>query len=102
MAESLKVVQDHVELTAEQGAAIEAANRLVSEQMAILGQAHLEHGEARHLHERAQEKLRSCEVAALGAEAQRAKIVGALAETLDLGPGEWVYDGNGKMVRKDA
>ena len=101
MAEALKIVQGCVELTEDQRLGIEKSNQWVSDAMAILGQTYLEYKEAQTLFERLQDKLHSCELAAREAEAQRAKVVGSIAQMLELRDGEWSYDGDGKMVRKN-
>jgi hypothetical protein len=90
-----------VELSDDQRAGIEEANSWVSSSMAVLGEAYLEHEEARLAYELAEKKLRSCAATARQAEKQRAQVVKTIASMLPLEQGEWVYDGQGKMVRKD-
>ena len=91
-----------VELSEDQRKGIEEANRWVSSSMAVLGEAVLEHQEAKLAFELSEKKLRSCAATARESETQRAHVVQAIARLLKLKEGMWVYDGKGKMVRKDA
>jgi len=93
---------DKIELSADQRRALEEANGWVSSSMAALGETYLSYDEAKRSFERMEKKLESCKAAALHAERQRAQVVRAMAGMLDLSQGEWVYDGNGSMVRKDS
>jgi signal transduction histidine kinase len=90
------------ELAPDQDAGIKEANRWVSDSMAVLGEAYLEYEEAKLRYELAEKKLRSCSATARQSEKQRAQVVSTIVKMLDLGPGEWVYDESGKMVRKDT
>lgn len=91
-----------VELSDDQRRAMDEANGWVSSSMAVLGEAYLEHDEASLAYELAEKKLRSCAATARQAEKQRAQVVKTIAAMLPLDQGEWVYDGEGKMVRKDT
>lgn len=90
-----------VELSDDQRRGIEEANGWVADSMAVLGEAYLSYEEAKLAFELAEKKLRSCTATARSAEKQRAQVVQTIAGMLELGQGEWVYDGAGKMVRKN-
>ncbi len=90
-----------IDLSDDQRKGIEEANSWVSSSMAVLGEAYLEYEEAKLRYELAERKLRSCSSTARQSEKQRAHAVGTIAGLLNLGEGEWVYDGSGKMVKKE-
>lgn len=91
-----------VELSEDQRKGMDEANGWVSSSMAVLGEAYLVHEEAKLAYELAEKKLRACAATARQAEKQRAQVVTTIAGMLPLDKGEWVYDGDGKMVRKNA
>lgn len=92
---------DEVILGDDQIAGIEKANGWVSNSMAVLGEAYLEYEEAKLRFELAEKKLRSCSVTARQSEKQRANVVQAIAQMLNLDNGEWLYHESGKMVKKE-
>ena len=91
---------DSVEVGDEARIDIESAEGWVLTSMAALGQACLEHQEAKLRYDLAESNLRSRSATARQSEEQRAQVLSKIAELIDLGEGEWTYDGNGKMVRK--
>ena len=95
------IAPTRVDLAPDQRKGIEEANGWVAGSMAVLGEAFLEFEQAKMRYELAEKKLRSCSATARQSEKQRAQVVGTIAGMLNLGEGEWVYDGNGKMVKKE-
>ena len=90
-----------VELDANQREAIAGAKSWVDESAAALGLAYLEYQEAEQRFRLAEQNLASRASTTRQSEMQCNQVMAKFAELLELGPGEWVYDGNGKLVRKD-
>lgn len=91
-----------VELTEDQRAGLEEADRWVVNAMAELGAAALEHQEAAARAQAARRELERLSKAARHAEQQRAQVLRAIAGVLSLPPGEWTYNAEqGKLMRKE-
>ena len=90
-----------VNLAPEQRKAVEGAHRWIEESAAQLGIAYLEFQEADLRFRKAEKALTSLASSTRDAEVQYNQVMAKLAKLLKLGPGEWVYDGKGKLVRKD-
>lgn len=90
-----------VKLSEDQRKGFDEANGWVSSSMAVLGEAFLEFEDAKMRYELAEKKLRNASATARQSEKQRAQVASTIAGMLELGEGEWVYDGKGKMVRKN-
>jgi hypothetical protein len=97
MDEPIKEVQ----LDANQREAIAGAKSWVDESAAALGLAYLEFQEAEQRFRLAEQNLASRAATTRQSEMQRNQVMAKFAELLELGPGEWVYDGKDKLVRKD-
>lgn len=103
MAEAKKIEALHgVSLSDDQCSAIEEAGGWSANALAELGAAYLDYAEAESRYLKSKARLVACKGGALEAESTRGKIVASVAQTLDLPPGEWVYDsGQRKLVKKD-
>ena len=88
-------------LSEDMKAGMDEADGWVRETSSVLGFAFLEHEEARLRYELAQKNLSDRAATTRQAEVQRGHVLKKMAAMLNLGPGEWVYDGAGKLVRKD-
>lgn len=102
MAADLKIVPGEVELSADQVAALKAADGWVQDAMAKLGATYLEHQEAEIRAKALRYQLGELGTKARETELQRAEVLRVIAETFDLPPGEWTYDGEqSKLVMKE-
>lgn len=88
-------------LSDDMRADLDQANGWVKDATSALGLAYLEHEEARARFEHAQKNLNATTVTAREAEIQHGHVLKKMAAMLNLGEGQWVYDGAGKLVRKD-
>lgn len=71
--------------------------------LAELGAAYLDYSEAETRFLKAKAALVKCKASAFEAEMNRGNIVEAIAKTLDLPPGEWVYEKKQcRLVKKDT
>jgi hypothetical protein len=89
------------QLNVDEKEAIEGAQGWVDQAAATLGLAYLEYEEAKMRFQLAEQALASRAASTRNAEVQRNQVMAKFVELLELGPGEWVYDGKGKLVRKD-
>lgn len=89
------------QLNVDEKKAIEEAQGWVDQSAAALGLAYLEYQEAKLRYELAEKNLASRAATTRNSEMQRNQVMATFAQVLELGPGEWVYDGEGKLVRKD-
>jgi len=89
------------QLTVEEKEAIEGAQKWVDDSAAALGMAYLEYEESKLRYELAAKNLASRAATTRQSEVQRNQVMVKFVEVLELGPGEWVYDGKGKLVKKD-
>jgi len=90
-----------VRLNPAQQEAIAGAQGWVDDSAAALGMAYLEYQEARQRYELAEKNLASRASTTRQAEMQQNQVMAKFAEVLELPPGQWVYDGKGKLVMKD-
>lgn len=90
-----------VELDTDQQKVLENSQKWITEAAAGLGMAYLEYEETKMRYELATNNLASRASAVRQSEGQHHQVMAKFAELLELGPGEWVYDGAGKLVRKD-
>ena len=90
-----------VVLSPEQQEAIAGAKSWVDDSAAALGLAYLEFQEAEQRFHLAEQNLASRAATTRQSEMQCNQVMAKFAELLELGPGEWVYDGKDKFVRKD-
>lgn len=88
------------DLDANQREAIAGAQGWVDDSAAALGMAYLEFQEAEQRFRLAEQNLASRATTTRQSEMQRNQVMAKFAELLDLGPGEWVYDGKNKLVMK--
>lgn len=89
-------------LSSQEREAVEGALSWIKDSNAALGEAYLEFEEARMRFELAEKKLASCSATARQSEVQCNQVMVRLVETLNLPPGEWVYDGDGSLRRKGS
>jgi len=94
-------LKNEVELSPKQQEAIAGAKSWVDDSAAALGMAYLEYQEARQRYELAEKNLAARASTTRQSEMQRDQVMAKFAELLELGPGQWVYDGKDKLVRKD-
>lgn len=91
-----------VELAQGQREGLEQGSKWVNDAAAELGFAYLEYAATRTRFELAEKNLANRIATVREAEAQHANFQKAVAAALELGPGEWVYDGTSKLVKKGA
>ncbi|MBW2690430.1 MAG: hypothetical protein JRC99_10930 [Deltaproteobacteria bacterium] len=91
-----------VTLSPEEQEAISGAKSWVDSSAVELGLAYLEFEEARQRFDLAEKNLASRASSTRQAEFQRNQVMAQFVELLSLPPGQWVYDGANKLVKKDA
>ena len=91
-----------VELEQGQREGLEQGSKWVNDSAAELGFAYLEYAAARTRFEILEKNLANRITTVREAETQQANFLKAVAAALELGPGEWVYDGVGYLVKKGA
>jgi len=94
--------REEFKLGEDMKAGLDEADRWVKTASSELGLAYLEYEDAKLRFEVASGRLNNLGVATRKAEIQRSHVLAKMSAMLNLGPGEWVYDGIDKLVRKDA
>ena len=92
---------DEVSLSPQQVILLKESEFWVSNAAAELGRAYLDHEDAKRRCERTKAALQARSATTKKCETDRARVVVAIAEMLNLPAGECVYDRDVKLVRKD-
>lgn len=103
MNDKLKEKKESATLSDNEMAAIKKVSELSVDRLAELGFAYLGYSEAELRFSTAKALLVKAKADALEAEMVRGEIVSSIAASLDLAPGEWVYEKNQcKLIKKDT
>ena len=89
-----------VVLNEEQREAVVTVKSWADDSAAALGFAYLEFREAEGRFIEAKKNLESRVVTARDSDLQRNMVMAEISKSHDLSPGEWIYDGEAKLIKK--